>query len=175
MSKYLSLVFLYNRAGSRKILLIASIIPLCFLAIFLVRIGDPTQASSYMLMERAFGGVWGVLVVIAVYLLGYSAVVNAINGKKALKASHSTTGYTIRRMSISPISSYFVMFGYYIAIILIFWGLAVASLYFIGKAGLTLTGAEGIQTKIALGLLRTKVGAALIPMAHPIIIVFPLI
>lgn len=129
MSKYLSLVFLYNRAGARKILLIASIIPLCFLAIFLVRIGNPADASSYMLMERAFGGVWGVLVIVAVYLLGYSAVVNAINGKKALKASHSTTGYTIRRMNISPISSYFVMFGYYIAIILIFWGLAVASLY----------------------------------------------
>ena len=175
MSKYLSLVFLYNRAGSKKILLIASIIPLCFIAIFLVRIGNPAEASSYMLMERAFGGVWGVLVLIAVYLLGYAAVVNAINGKKALKASHSTTGYTIRRMNISPTSSYFVMFAYYLAIIFIFWGLAVASLYFIGKAGLTMTGAEGIQTKIALGLLRTKVGAALIPMAHPIIIVFDIV
>ncbi len=175
MNKYLSMVYLYNRAGSGKILLIASAIPLCFLVIFLVRIGNPAEASSYMLMERAFGGIWGVLVVIAAYLLGYSAVVNAINGKKALKASHSTTGYTIRRMCISPISAYFIMFFYCLAMILIFWGLAIASLYFIGKAGLIMTGAESVQTKIALGLLRTPIGAALIPIANPIIIAFDIV
>lgn len=106
MNKYLSLIFLYNRAGYKKILLVAGAVPLFFLAIFLLRIGNPYAASSYMLMERAFGGIWAVLVLVAVNLAGLTAVVNSINGKKALKAAHSTTGYTIRRLNLSPVSSY---------------------------------------------------------------------
>lgn len=97
MSKYLSLIFLYNRASYKKILLIVGAIPLCFMAIFLLRIGNLYETSSYMLMERAFGGVWAVLVLVAVNLLGLISVVNSLNGKKALKAAHSTTGYTMRR------------------------------------------------------------------------------
>ena len=61
MNKYLSLIFLYNRAGGRKLLLTAAIIPIGFILIFLIRVGNPYEAGSYMLMERAFGGIWAVL------------------------------------------------------------------------------------------------------------------
>ena len=175
MNKFLSLIFLYNRASYKKILLILGAIPLCFLAIFLLRIGNPYETSSYMLMERAFGGVWAVLVLIAVNLLGLISVVNSLNGKKALKAAHSTTGYTMRRLHLSPISSYLTIFVYYLAMILIFWGAAIASLYAIGKLGLVMTGATGIDTKLALGLLRTKIGSALIPISHPTVIAFNIV
>ena len=50
MNKYLSLVFLYNRASHKKILLIAAAIPLCLIVIFLLRVGNPYEAGSYMLM-----------------------------------------------------------------------------------------------------------------------------
>lgn len=175
MNKYLSLIFLYNRAGYKKLLLLVGAIPLSFLAIFLLRIGNPYEASSYMLMERAFGGVWVVLLFIAVNLMGLMTVVNSLNGKKALKATHATIGYTMRRLNLSPISSFLTIFFYYLVMILIFWGVAIASLYAIGKMGLTMAGAADISTKLALGLLRTEIGHALIPIAHPTIILFNII
>ena len=175
MNKYLSLIFLYNRAGCRKILLIAVAIPLCFLIIFLLRTGSPYEAGSYMLMERAFGGAWAVLLFIAVNVAGLIAVANSLNGRKALKTSCATTGYTMRRLYLSPISAYLTVFVYYLAIITIFWGVAIASLYVIGKLGLTMAGAAGIDTKLALGLLRTEIGHALIPIAHPIVIIFNIV
>ena len=175
MNKYLSLIFLYNR-GSRKIIpLLAGAIPLCFLAIFCLRIGNPNEASSYMLMERAFGGVWAVLAFIAVNLLGLTSVANSLNGRKAMKATHSTTGYTMRRLRISPISAYLTIFLYYLAVTLIFWGVAIASLYAIGRLGLTMAGAADVDTRFALGLLRTDVGRALIPLANPKLIAFNLV
>lgn len=175
MNKYFSLIFLYNRAGYKKILLVAGAIPLSFLAIFLLRIGNPYEASPYLLMERAFGGVWAVLVFIAANLMGLMAVVNALNGKKALKATHATTGYTMRRLGQSLITSFLTMVVYYLVITLIIWAVAIASLYVIGKTGLTMAGATGIDTKLALGLLRTEIGHALIPVAHPTVIIFNLI
>ncbi len=175
MVKYLSLVYLYNRAGHRKLLIVSAAIPICYLLIFLIRTGSPTEASSFMLMERGFGGPVGILILIAAALLVYYVIIDSINGKKALKASHATTGYTIRRMCISPISSYFIMFAYSLIMILIIWAIAIASLYAIGRIGLTLAGAEEIETKIALGLLRTKTGAALIPIANPVLIVFDIV
>lgn len=175
MNKYLSLIFLYNRASHKKILLIVGAIPLCFLAIFLLRIGNPYEAGSYMLMERAFGGVWAVLPLIAVNLMGLIAVATSLNGRKALKATHATTGYTMRRLRLSPISAYLTIFIYYLAMILIFWGVAIASLYAIGKMGLNMAGATGIDTKLALGLLRTEIGHALIPIAHPTVIAFNIV
>lgn len=57
MNKYLSLIFLYNRAAGKKIVLTAAIIPIGFLAVFLLRVGDPHKTNAYMLMERGFGGV----------------------------------------------------------------------------------------------------------------------
>ena len=175
MNKYLSLVFLYNRAGYKKILLIVGAIPLCFLAIFLLRVGNPYEASSYMLMERAFGGVWAVLPLIAVTLAGLMTVANSLNGRKASKATCSTTGYTMRRLCVSPISAYLTIFLYYLAVLIIFWGVAIASLYVIGKTGLTMAGATGIDTKLALGILRTEIGHALIPIAHPTVIAFNIV
>lgn len=175
MNKYLSLIFLYNRASHKKILLIAAAIPLCFLAMFLLRIGNPYEASPYMLVERAFGGIWAVLVLIAVNLIGLTSVANSLNGRKAMKATHATTGYTMRRLCMSPISSYLTIFLYYLAIIIILWGVAIASLYAIGKLGLAMAGATGIETKLALGLLRTEIGHALIPIAHPSVIAFNIV
>ena len=81
MNKYLSLIFLYNRASHRKILLLVGAIPLSFLVIFLLRIGNPYDTSSYMLMERAFGGVWAVLLFITINVMGLMTVVNSLNGK----------------------------------------------------------------------------------------------
>lgn len=175
MNKYLSLIFLYNRASHRKILLLVGAIPLSFLVIFLLRIGNPYDTSSYMLMERAFGGVWAVLLFITINVIGLMTVVNSLNGKKSLKATHATIGYTMRRLGLSPISSFLIIFFYYLAIILIFWGVAIASLYGIGKIGLTMAGATGIDTKLALGLLRTEIGHVLIPIAHPTIIIFNIV
>lgn len=172
MNKYLSVIFLYNKASHKKLVLIAGSIPLCFLAIFLLRIGDPHEAGSYLLMERAFGGAWAVLPLVAANLLGMLLVANSLNGRKALKGSGSTTGYTMRRLRLSPISAYLTVFVYYFAVILIFWGVAIASLYGIGKMGLTMAGASGLDTKLALGLLRTEIGHALIPIAHPTVIAF---
>ncbi|MDO4487003.1 MAG: hypothetical protein Q4C46_10505 [Bacillota bacterium] len=175
MEKYLSLVFLYNRASHKKILLIAAAIPICLIMLFLLQIGNPYEASSYMLMERAFGGPWVVLLFIAVNVTGLIAVANSLKGRKALKTSCSTTGYTMRRLCLSPISSYLTIFFYYLAIILILWGVAIASLYAVGRLGLTMAGATEIDTKLALGLLRTEIGHALIPIAHPIVIIFNIV
>lgn len=172
MEKYLSFIFLYNRACFKKNLLIIGAIPLCFLAIFLWKIGNPAETSSYMLMERAFDGVWGVLVFVAVNLMGLVCVANALNGGKAMKATHATTGYTIRRLRLSPISSCFAIFFYYLVLILLFWGVAIASLYVIGKVGLTIAGATDVNIKLAMGLLRTDIGHALIPIANPTLILF---
>lgn len=175
MNKYLSLVFLYNRAGYKKLLLLVSAIPLGFLAVFLFQIGNPYDAETQMLMERAFTGLLPVLLFIGVNLLGLLTVINGLNGRKALKATHATTGYTIRRLRMSPISSYLTMFGYYLAVILIFWGVAIASIYAIGKIGLTMAGASGIDIKLALGILRTDIGHALIPIADPTVMAFNIV
>lgn len=175
MSKYMSLFFLYEKSGKKKTLIAFFIIPICFLAVFLARVGDPSKAASLMLMERGFGGMWDVIAFVLANLLAYYFVVNALNGKKALKAAHSTTGYTIRRMSISPIESYLTMLVYSLAIVLILWATAIVSICVIGKAALSLSGAAGINTKIALGLMRTRIGAALIPFANPIVLVFDVI
>lgn len=172
MNKYLSLIFLYNRAGGRKLLLTAAIIPIGFILIFLIRVGNPYEAGSYMLMERAFGGIWAVLPMIAACLLGLMAVADSLSGKKALKASCATTGYTIRRLCISPVKSYLTIFVYYLVILIIFWAIAIASLLVIGRLALSMAGAESADAALALGLLRTEIGHALIPVSHPIVIIF---
>ena len=105
MKKYLSLIFLYNRGSYKKLLLSAGTIPVCFGAILLLRTGNPFEADAYMLMERAFGGIWSVLLFIAVILIGLLSAANSLNGKKAAKGTLSTTGYTVRRLCISPVSA----------------------------------------------------------------------
>lgn len=175
MNKYLSLIFLYNRAGRIKIPLAAAVIPVGFLAVFYARIGNPCEASSYLLMERGFGGFWAVLLFAAANLLGLTAVAGSLNGRKDMKASHATTGYTMRRLRLSPVSAYLTIFIYYLVLTLIFWGMAVASLFVIGRLGLTMAGAAGIDTKFALGLLRTDIGHVLLPVADPGFIVFNIV
>ena len=64
------------------------------------------------------------------------------------------------------------VFIYYLAMILIFWGVAIASLYEVGRTGMAMADASGIDTRFALGLLRTEIGHALIPVAHPAVIAF---
>lgn len=172
MNKYLSLIFLYNRAGHNKILLLAGAVPLFFFLIFFIRVGDPSKTSSYMLMERAFDGIWAVLLFITVLILSLMTVTNSLNGKKSLKISNATTGYTVRRLSISPLSSYFMTFLYFLSVIVILWGAAIASLYLIGKLGLIMAGSSDIEAKLALGLLRTEIGHTLIPIAHPAVLTF---
>lgn len=175
MNKYLSIVFLYNRASYKKLLLIAGGIPLCLLAIFLLKIGNPHEADPFMLMERAFGGVWAVLLFIAALVLGLASVSTSLSGKKAVKGECSTTGFTIRRLCMSPVVSYLIMFVYYLIILVVFWGIAIASLYIIGRAGLAASGAEDVSAKLALGLLRTEIGHVLIPAANPLVIIFDIV
>ena len=172
MNKNLSLVFLYNRAGFKKILLSVGCIPLCLLFIFFVKIGNPQAAGSYMLVERAFGGMWPVIAFIAAITIGIFSVSSALNGKNASRSTCSTTGYTMRRLCISPVSAYITTFIYYLAILIIFWAAAIISIYVIGKIGLLVAGGSAIDTKLALGLLRTEIGHALIPIAHPLVIAF---
>lgn len=172
MNKYLSLVFLYNRASHNKILLLAGAVLLFFFLIFFIRVGSIGRAGSYMLMERAFDGIWAVLLFIIVLVLALMAVANSLNGRKSLKISKTTTGYTIRRLRISPLSSYFMTFFYLLSVIIILWGVAIASLYLIGKLGLMMADSSDIETKLALGLLRTEIGHALIPIAHPAVLTF---
>ena len=119
-----------------------------------------------MLMERAFGGVGPVLLFAAAILMALAAVVTALNGRKVVKGTTSTTGYTFRTLRISPIQSYSTVLIYYILIILIFWALAVASLVILGGIGLTVAGTSNLKVQLALGLLRTDLGAALIPIAN---------
>lgn len=175
MNKYLSLIFLYNRASYKKILLAASVIPLSFLAIFFLKIGNPYKAGAYMLMERAFGGVGPVLLFASAILMALAAVVTALNGRKAVRGTTSTTGYTFRTLRISPIQSYFTILIYHIVMILIFWGLAVASLSVIGGIGLTMAGTANLKVQLALGLLRTDLGAALIPIADATLMTFNIV
>lgn len=174
MTKYLSFIFLYNRAGYKRILLLAGAIPLTLLGIFFFRIGNPAESAPYLLPEQAFGGILPVLALIAVNLLGVLTVANSLNGKKAMKATHATPGYTMRRLRVSPIGSYLTIFLYYLGMILIFWGVTIISFYLIGKLGLTLAGAEGAETKLALGFLRTEIGHALLPIADPQVALFNL-
>lgn len=172
MNKYLSLIFLYNRASYKKLLLTAGLIPLSFLTIFLMKIGNPCEAGAQLLMERGFDGAAAVLVFTVLNLLALMAVATSLNGRKGSSAAFSTTGFTLRRLHISPIKAYLTVFVYYLAVILILWGVAVVSVYAIGKAGLTMAGASGIDVKLALGLLRTDIGHALLPIAHPVVMVF---
>ena len=111
--------------------------------------------DSFMLMERGFGGIWAVLALILANVIASVTVANSLNDKKSLKASHSTPGYTIRRMHISPISSYIMVFVYCILVMVIIWGIAIVSLYVIGKTGITIGGSGNAETRIALGMLRT--------------------
>lgn len=137
--------------------------------------GGLDDAGPYMLMERAFGGVWPVLVFVLANLAGLLSVSYSLNSKKALKTTCATTGYTMRRLRLSPVSSYITVFIYYLAVTVMFWAVAIVSLYVIGKVGLTVAGATDIDIKLALCLLRTEIGHALIPVAHPIIIAFNLV
>ena len=86
--------------------------------------------------------------------------------------THATVGYTMRRLRISPIKAYLTIVVYYLAIIIIFWAVTIASIAIIGKIGLTLSGVTTINTQLALGFLRTEIGHALIPFSHPLVIAF---
>ena len=81
MDRYLSLVFLYNKASYKKIISVAAAIPISFLVIFLIKVGNPLEANPFMLMEKGFGGVWFVLLFAAAVFIGLTAIANALNGK----------------------------------------------------------------------------------------------
>lgn len=175
MNRYVSLIFLYNRASGKRLLLITGAVPLCFLAVFFLRIGNPHEAEPYMLMERAFGGIGTVLLFLAASAAGLAAVASGLNGRKAMKATHTTTGYTMRRLRLSPVKSYLTVFVYAVIILWILWAVAAASLYAVGKMGLAMAGASGIDTRLALGLLRTDIGHVLLPVANPGLMLFNVI
>ena len=175
MNKNLSLIFLYNKAAYKRLILIFMVIPILFAGLFLLKTGGASHMDSFMLMERGFGGIWAVLAFVIINVIASLTVANSLNDKKSLKASHSTPGYTIRRMHISPISSYIMVYVYYILVMAILWGIAIVSLYVIGRTGITLSGSGNAETKIALGMLRTDIGHALLPIAHPQVLLFNIV
>ena len=158
MNKYLSLIYLYNRASSRKLLLIAGMIPISFIATFWLKL----EALAVLLF------------VIAI-LLGMMAVATSLNGKKASKGDCSTTGYTIRRLCQTPLQAYITMFAYYLMVIVIFWFVAIASIYIIVRFNFVGTGTASMDMRLALEYLQTGIGHALIPIAHPLVIAFDVI
>lgn len=158
MNKYLSLIYLYNRASSRKLLLIAGMIPLSFIAVFRLKLE-----------------ILAVLLFVAAILLGMMAIATSLHGKKAMKGDCATTGYTVRRLCQAPLQSYLTMFVYYLMVILIFWFVAIASIYIIGRSGFAGTGTADPDTRLALEFLQTGIGHALIPIAHPLVIVFDVV
>ena len=183
MNKYLSLIFLYNRASCKKLLLIIGAIPITLTLLLFVRVGNPINTEPIMIMENAFGGIVGVILLLTIILGSLVAIVNSLNSKKELMMTHATVGYTMRRLRVSPIKAYLTIVVYYLAIIIIFWAVAIASMMLISKiclilstsatagAGITAT-STAINTKLALGLLRTEIGHALIPFSHPLVIEF---
>ena len=158
MNKYLSLIYLYNRASSRKLLLIAGMIPLGFFAVFRLKLE-----------------ILAVLLFVAAVLLGMMAVATSLHGKNAMKGDCATTGYTVRRLCQSPLQSYLTMFVYYLMVILIFWFVAIASIYIIGRLEFAGTGNADFNTRLALEFLQTRIGHALIPIAHPLVIAFDVV
>lgn len=175
MSKYLSLVCLYNKSAFRKTILLGATIPLTFAAIYAVKFRLMGPGGSFMAMERTLGGAWTVLAFVVILVLSVTGTMNSVNGKKALKAAHSTTGYTIRRLYISPLASYLTMYGYYLLMIVILWGAAIVSVLGIGYFGMSAAGAADTDARLALGILRTDIGHALLPIAHPQVLIFNIV
>lgn len=172
MNKYLSLIFLYNRASCRKLSLIIGAIPITLTLLLFVGVGNHTNTEPIMIMENAFGGIVGVILLLVIILGSLVAIINSLNSKKELMMTHATVGYTMRRLRISPIKAYLTIVLYYLAIIIILWAVTIVSMVIIGTIGLTLSGATSINTQLALGLLRTEIGHALIPFSHPLVIAF---
>ena len=165
MNKFLSIVYLYHKASWQKLMLVMLIIPLGFLASDLWNVGIPSQANGWMLP---------VIVLIGVMMLGLLTVANTLNGKKDLKATHATIGFTMRRMHTSPIGAYLSVFLYYFMLLLMIWAVAILSIFILGREGFPMTGTDEAKTAIALELLRTEIGHALLPVAHPAVMAFNL-
>lgn len=172
MNRYLSLFFLYNRACRKGLLVAAFSIPIGLSAVFLIKTGNVNSANSYMLMEHSFGGVSAVVLFLAAVLISLMAVANSFTGRKSMKVTNAITGYTFRRLRISPTSAYLAVFAYCVAVILLLWGIAIASLSVIGKVSLMMADPTSVDTGFALGILRTEIGHALIPVADPALIIF---
>lgn len=158
MNRFLSIIYLYNKATWQKIILVMALIPLGFSA-----------ASLWG------GDIAAVLIFIGVLILGLLTVATTLNGKKDLKATNATIGFTMRRMHTSPTGAYFAVFLYYLGIIVIIWAAAVLTFLLLARFGLSSVGADDIKVGIALELLRTQIGHALLPVAHPQVLLFNLI
>lgn len=172
MSKHLSVIYLYIRASRQRLLLILIAIPLSLACMFLCRVGAPAKGFDFMLLERGFGGMCSVIILIGAMICAMWATTNSLNGRKDQKATHATPGYTLRRMHTSPVECYLSMWLCYLCILLIVFAVALASVYFIGRGWLSAAGSEEIETKLALGLLRTEIGHTILPMAHPSVLIF---
>ncbi len=174
MNRFLSIIYLYHKASWQKLMLVIAAIPLGFLAIGLWNVGVPSQENAWMLIEQAFDGLLPVIILIAVLMMGLLTVANTLNGRKDLKATHATVGFTLRRMHTSPTGAYVSVFLYYFMVILMIWAAAILSFLIIGKVALFVAGGEQMQTSLALGMLRTDIGHVLLPFAHPLGMVFNL-
>ena len=121
-------------------------IPIGLSAVFLIKTGNVNSANSYMLMEHSFGGVSAVVLFLAAVLISLMAVANSFTGRKSMKLTNAITGYTFRRLRISPTSAYLAVFAYCVAVILLLWGIAIASLSVIGKVSLMMADPTSVDT-----------------------------
>ena len=82
MNKNLSLIFLYNKAAYKRLILVFMAIPILFASLFLIKTGGISHMDSFMLMERGFGGIWAVLALILANVIASVTVANSLNDKK---------------------------------------------------------------------------------------------
>lgn len=161
MNRYLSLVYLYYRACGKKLLIMAAFIPACTALLFFCKTGS-----------TGFDGILPVLIFVGLCFVYLTILLNAVNGRKALKVGNSLCGYTIRRLCISPLSAYITVLIFSLQIVIIFFAMEIASVLLVGKIGFIFAGAEDINTALALEILQTSIGHVLIPIGHLQMMVF---
>lgn len=162
MDKYLAVMALYGKAGRKSIIIMAASALLCF----------PLVS---MITGKGIEGVLPVLLIIAV-LYGINLIIlNSINGRKAQKNTHATTGYTLRRLCISPVLIFWSVFVYCLLVIVLFWGIMTVSLYAAGFMQHMTDNAMSRPVQLALDIVTSPAGHGMIPLAHPQVIAFNVI
>lgn len=154
MSRYLSFIYLYCRASGKKLAVLTLLIPLCLAAV--------------RALQPDFGGILPVLVIMAAFFGFLSLLLRSLKGGRAI----AITGFTVRRLMISPLGAYFTILVFCLAIVIVFWAAAVTSLLIIGRLTVEGGGSSEANTLLTLMILRTDLGHALIPVGHGYVLVF---
>ena len=79
MNRFLSIIYLYHKASWQRLILVMACIPSGFLIICFCNVGILTRSDGWMLLEHAFKGLFPVLLLVGVLILGLLAVANTLN------------------------------------------------------------------------------------------------